>query len=610
VVDTVIGVAKVKLILFMKELFELGKTGKRIFWILVILTVLGVLAALPGPFLFAWIISQAQSDLAVLDLVLFVCGIVFFQLLQGGVGVIRVRMNKRFSLDAANSLRDDFFSHLLRMPYSFFLKYNAGGKANSYLNDIDDIDLAITEFIDVGLKSFLSILFYGITIVIWNPVIGLLAVVIFPTTVFAQRKIRSKVAASSRNKVDLREQIVAGVSEAVNTVSMVKSFSLEDTIEQKTADISKRFKMNDVLMETNQSVLRSSASVLLIFVQYSFFVIGAVMVIDKDLKLASFLGQILLLGRLIGPLNAFLEYFNTLNKSEAALHSVRGVLNLECEGGSGDRSIDTLPYNESGVALDIESLKFRYSEGLPLIEGWDVAIKPGQTVAIVGASGCGKTTLFHLLLGLFDHYTGEIRLNGQGIKQTSLAAVREQIGVVFQEHILFNDSIRNNLLIGVSDSEVESIDDDQLWDVLEMAHGREFVEQMSDGLSTIVGENGVKLSGGQRQRLALARVILKNPPLLLLDEATSALDSFSEVHIQKALDELFMNRTSLVIAHRLSTITNADLILVIDKGTITQQGTHRELIEQEGIYRRLYDAQVQGFVDWDDAVSEEVVECD
>ena len=593
-----------KLLLFLRELFELSKTGKKILFLLFALTIIGVLALLPGPFLFTWILTQAQTDLSVTDLIIFVSLIIFFQLLQAVVGIVRVRLNKRFSLDAANRLRDDFFSHLLNMPYEYFLTNNAGGQANSYLNDIDDVDLAITEFVNVGLRSILSILVYGTAIIIWNPVIGLLALVIIPVTVFAQRKIHRKVAASSRNKVDLRKKIVSGVSEAVNTISVVKSFSIEQALEKKTAAVSEQFKVNDILMETNQSILRSTASVLLIFVQYSFFVVGALMVIDGSLPLAHFLGQIILLGRFIGPLNSFLEYLNTLNKSEAALHNVRKTLNLPVEGSNSERSINTLPFNKSGVSLDIESLKFRYNENIPLIEGWDVSIKPGQTVAIVGASGCGITTLFNLLLGLFDTYSGTIKMNGQQLKQTSLNAVREQVGVVFQEHILFNDSIRNNLLIGVPDDDRESIDDEKLWQILDLAHGREFVEQLSNGLSTIVGENGVKLSGGQRQRLALARVILKNPPLLLLDEATSALDSFSEVHIQKALDDLFQNRTSLIIAHRLSTITKADLILVIDKGTIVQQGTHLELIESLGMYRRLYDAQVQGFLDWDDAADE------
>ena len=595
------GVIKVKLLLFLRELFELGKAGKKIFIILVALTIIGVLATLPGPFLFTWILTKAQTDLSANDLVIFVAFIVLLQFIQAGLGFIRVRMNRRFALDAANRLRDDFFAHLLQMPYSYFITHNAGGQANSYLNDIDDIDLAITEFIDVGLRALLSILFYGMAIVIWNPIIGILALVIFPVTIVAQRKIRFKVAKSSRNKVDLRQKIVSQVSEAVNTIQVVKSFTLEDRIEMQTAELSHDFMVNDVSMETYQSVLRSSASVLLIFVQYSFFVIGAIMVIRADLSVAEFLGQMLLLGRFIGPLHSFLEYINTLNKSESALHNVRKTLELKTEDSESNRELSTLPYNDSGASLDIKGLRFRYREDIPLIEGWDITIKPGQTVAIVGASGCGKTTLFHLLLGLFDNYQGDIIFNGQDIRKTKFSAIREQIGVVFQEHILFNDTIRHNLLIGLSEEEYDTIGDEKLWEALDMAHGREFVEQLEEGLDTYVGENGVKLSGGQRQRLALARVILKNPPLLLLDEATSALDSFSEVYIQKALDELFQNRTSLVIAHRLSTITSADIILVVDKGLIVQQGTHEELISIDGIYRRLYDAQVKGFLDWDSA---------
>ncbi len=491
------------------------------------------------------------------------------------------------------------------MPYSFFLNYNAGGQANSYLNDIDDIDKAITEFVDVGLRSALAILMFGTAITIWNPYIGILSIVIFPVTIFAQRKIRKKVAQNSRSKTDLREEIVSQVSEAISTVSVVKSFGLEDMVEAQTEDASGRFKDNDVIMETYQSVMRSSASVLLIFVQYSFFAVGAVMVINGQLVISAFVGQIMFLGRLIGPLNSFLEYINTLNKSEAALHRVRETLALEREGEQHSRLIESIPSIESGVSIDINSLKFRHDEDIPLIEGWDLSIEAGQTVAIIGPSGCGKTTLFNLLLGLFDNYSGEIKFNGQNLQQTSLKAAREKTSVVFQEHILFNDSIRNNLLIGSSTDDSDSITDDDLWEVLEMAHAKEFVQNLTNGLDTMVGENGVKLSGGQRQRLSLARVIVKNSPLLLLDEATSALDSFSEVHIQKALNELFKDRTSLIIAHRLSTITHADKIIVIDKGKILQKGTHEQLLTEGGIYKKLYDAQVHGFVDWNSAIEEE-----
>lgn len=585
---------------FIRELLSLARPDRRSLGWLVGLTALGELVLVPGPFLFAWIVGRfTDPDAPVTDgeLAIFAGATLVLYLAQALLANRRVSINRRLTLAAANRLRQRFFRHVLRLPYTHFLAHNAGSQANAYLNDIDDIDLALGNLVETGLRTSLLIVIYGTAVLIWNPMIGILAVVLLPLTVLLQRLLLHRVASSSRQKVDLREALVGNVSEVVQNVAVVKSFGLEDELARRLGSTSSEFRDADVVMETYQSALRSSAAVLLIFTQYSFFVFGAWLVMTGSLGLGPFLGQILLVGRITGPLNQLLEYSSQLTQSEAALHRVRAILARPTEGHLFTRSGRAVPVADEGVTLEVRDLSFRYRDDVALLEGWSFDAKPDETIAIVGPSGSGKTTFFQILLGLFEEYRGSIRLNGVELREADLGEWRKPLGVVFQEQILFPGTIRENLEFGLAEG--ARVDDVRLNEVLRQANADEFVGELPHGLETEVGPGGLNLSGGQKQRLALARVLLKDPPLLLLDEATSALDSISEQQVQRALVGVLARRTSIVIAHRLSTITAADRILVIDAGRIVEQGTHADLVARGGIYRRLFDAQVSGFLDWE-----------
>ena len=586
----------------LKQLVGMLAERKLGFFIMLGLLISSTLLLLAQPLLLNWLLGQlggpftdqerVTKEVLINSISIFIACIVVVQIAQAVISYLGVRLSRTIALNAANGVRKKFFSHLLRLPYSHFLDHSAGGQANTWLNDVEDIDLSINGFFEQGLRSALMIAVFAIVLTIWNPLIGLLAIVLMPLTVIAQRALRAKVRTSSRAKVDLRESMMGDLSEAVSNPNILKAFCLEPSITNHLNGLSRRYADNDIYLETTQSALRSSAAIILVFTQYGFFVIGAIQVIYDGLPFNEFIAQYSMLVLLTGPMNEILDYSNKLNQSAASLHRVDSLLNLEPEGGSHSQTPQDIPDTKQGIAVRISDLHFSYNDRTPIFQGFNCDIQAGETVAIVGASGSGKTTLFHLLLGFYEHYTGSIAFNNIDSKELELDYLRKHMGIVFQEQMLFNVSIRENLLIGSDD---EDISEEAIWQALEQAHADEFVRQQSDGIETVIGTNGVSLSGGQRQRLSIARAILRNPPLLLLDEATSALDSISERHIQSALQGLFKNRTSIIIAHRLSTVTHADRILLVDEGRVIDAGPHLELLERSSLYRELYDAQVEGF---------------
>jgi ABC-type multidrug transport system fused ATPase/permease subunit len=509
--------------------------------------------------------------------------------------IIRVRYNRTLAVETANQLRDRFFTHLLHLPYNWYLENRSGGQSSSYLSDIDHIDIAVVGVIDRGLRSVLQLVFTAITFLIWNPFVATVALVIFPITILLQRSLRKRVRDSSREKVNIRENMLSTLAEAITHFQAVKAFVLENHISSKINALSNRYAQTSEHLETRQAILRSTSSVMLLGVQYSFFVFGAILVILKNLPLPSFLGQMVLLGRLTAPLNTLMDYGSELTRCRAALHRVKETLNLEREDIDDKIKNNLSGVNINGLSIRAQNLEFEFDSRLPLMKGWNFDVPAGQTVAIVGASGSGKSTLINLILGLHKNYRGELQLNGIERNNLSQSSVRQKIAVVFQEQHLFNSSIRENLELALD----QKSDDQTLWDALDKAHASDFVRECVNGLDTKVGVDGVKLSGGQRQRLAIAQALLRDPMLLLLDEATSALDSFSEFHIQSALSELKHTRTCIIIAHRLSTVRNADQILVVKDGIIAESGNHPTLLSAGGVYSKLCKAQEEGILHWE-----------
>ncbi|MFZ9944034.1 MAG: ABC transporter ATP-binding protein, partial [Bacteroidia bacterium] len=306
---------------------------------------------------------------------------------------------------------------------------------------------------------------------------------------------------------------------------------------------------------------------------------------DESLSASMFITFIAVFSQIIPPSKAFTNAFYNIQKGIASAERINTV--LDAENDIIDRE-DAVEIGSLKSQIEYKGVSFTYKgdRNEKVLNDIHLVIQKGKTVALVGQSGSGKTTLADMLPRFYDPVEGKITIDGLNIKDAKLSSLRSMIGVVSQESILFNDSIANNIAFGA-----KNVTQDQIVEAAKIANAHDFITLMPDGYATNIGDRGGKLSGGQRQRISIARAVLKNPPILILDEATSALDTESERLVQEALTKLMANRTTLVIAHRLSTIQHADEIIVLNKGVIEERGTHDQLLEQRGLYRRLYDLQ-------------------
>jgi len=300
---------------------------------------------------------------------------------------------------------------------------------------------------------------------------------------------------------------------------------------------------------------------------------------------AAFLGYFAVASQIVPPIKQITQAYNNIQKGLASEERIDKI--LQAENPIVNKANPTkIDHFSNGIEFNNVSFSYKKGDDGYVLKNINLTIPKGKTIALVGQSGSGKTTLADMIPRFYDTDLGDIKIDGVSLKDLEIESLRKQIGVVTQESILFNDTIENNIAFGL-----ENIDKQKVIEAAKVANAHEFILQQPNGYQTNIGDRGGKLSGGQRQRISIARAILKNPPILILDEATSALDTESERLVQDALNNLMKNRTSIVIAHRLSTIVNADEIIVINKGELAEKGSHKELLEKDGIYKKLFDMQ-------------------
>ena len=481
-------------------------------------------------------------------------------------------------------LRREMFDKLQTLPVHYFNNHSSGNIISKYTFNVSRVMAAATEVIVTIVKDSLIIIGLLAYALYLNWQLSLIVFLIAPPTALIIRYFSRRMRSLSRSMQDSVGNLTRVVQEAISGNREVKIFggeSYEMERFQKINNWIRRYHMKvAAASEINVPVVQIFTVAALAIVVY----FAAMQSQSGEISVGEFVALITALALLSSPIKRLTKVNVHLQGGLAAAESVFSLIDEHPEIDSGQKTIETARGNIELIDLGYT----HYGSDTPVLHGINLSISAGQTVALVGTSGGGKTTLASLLPRFYNPTTGKILLDGIDTQDIQLASLRKQIAYVGQNVILFNDTVANNIAYG---SQLAGVSDSVIRDAATKAHALEFIEKLPQGFDTLVGENGVLLSTGQCQRIAIARAIIKDAPILILDEATSALDTESEKAVQQALESLRSNRTSLVIAHRLSTIVNADCILVIKDGAIVEKGTHGELISQSGAYKQLYEAQ-------------------
>lgn len=480
-----------------------------------------------------------------------------------------------------HQLRLAIFDHLLVLPAGFYHRNSSASLLSKLTFNVEQVTGAATDALKIFVREGLTIVGLLAYIVYLNWQLSLVFLTVGPFIGWVVNKASRRFRNVGANLQDSMGQITASASEAIKGFEVVRVFGAQAQERHAFSAASNNNRQQAMKLALAESISTPLVQMIVAVAMASLIYLALHPSIIETMSAGQFIAFITASGMLTKPLRSMTEVNSILQQGIAASQSIFTLLDEMPEADQGTRSIGRI---KGQVTFD--KLDFSYDEQ-PLLRQINLLIEPGQVVALVGRSGSGKSTLVNLLLRFYEPQAGRILLDGDDIQHLTRADLRRQIALVNQQIVLFNGTIAQNIAYGAMHNASEAL----ILAAAKAARVTEFTDQMSLGLHTLVGESGALLSGGQRQRIAIARALLKDAPLLVLDEATSALDTESERHIQAALEELMIGRTTLVIAHRLSTIEQADVILVMDQGQLVEQGSHQQLIEQKGLYAHLHQLQ-------------------
>ena len=535
---------------------------------------------------FYFLITEIIDEKGQVEALFFVCGLVltmFF--LRNLFRYLALFCLSPIRNGVVRDMRDELHKKVLTLPLAFYTEKRKGDIVSRMTADLVEIEWSIMSSLEMIFKDPLNIIIFLITLVALSPQLTIFVAILFPITGFLIARIGKSLKKSSQKGQSKMGDLLSIIDENISGLRMIKAFNSETKSQQSFQKNSDEYRsvMTKLLRKKDLSSPMSEFLSTIVLVCVMWF--GGQLVLGRksDLSPEEFIGYIVIFSQIIPPAKSFTNAFYHIQKGSASAQRIVEILDTE---NPIKDPINAVSKKSFEASIEMKNIFFQYEDAV-VSNNISFAIKKGQTLAIVGESGSGKSTIANFLPRFYDVDKGEVLIDNTNIKDISLQDLRSLMGIVSQETILFNDSVFYNITMGQENAKLEEV-----IEAAKTANAHEFIEEMSQGYQTKVGDRGNKLSGGQKQRIAIARAIFKNPPILILDEATSSLDTKSEKLVQDALKKLMKNRTSLVIAHRLSTIQNADNILVLKKGKVVEQGNHNDLLEQNGIYKSLHDFQM------------------
>ena len=538
---------------------------------------------------FNYTLHQYIDEEDKLAALLFVCVIVgVLSLLKNVARYLALFYISVLRTGVVRDLRQKLYKKTLDLPLSYYSEQRKGDIMARMTSDVQEVEWSILNSLELMFREPIAVILYIGMLIVMSPKLTLFVLILLPVSGLIIGQLGKTLRRSSTKVQEMVGQILSSIEETLGGLRIIKAFNAEKHINDKFNDVNNKHTKLTLKMTRKKDAAAPLSEFIGITVMVTLVYYGGTLVLntpvdEKGIFTGSqFLAYIILFARLLTPVKAFSTAYAVILKGAASADRLEEVLNAENEitDIENPKVITTFSKN-----ITYKNVTFAYDNS-PVLNNINTTIQKGQTIALVGESGGGKSTFADLLPRFYDIKNGEILIDGINIKEISLENLRGLMGIVTQESILFNDTVFNNIAFGIKD-----VSQEEVIEAAKIANAHNFISEMENGYDTNIGDRGGKLSGGQRQRISIARAVLKNPPILILDEATSALDTESEKLVQDALFKLMQNRTSVVIAHRLSTIQHADEIVVLQKGEIVERGTHTELLQQAGVYKKLSDLQ-------------------
>ena len=480
-------------------------------------------------------------------------------------------------------LRNEMYNKVLILPLAYFSEQRKGDIISRMSSDVLEVEWSILSSLEAIFREPLTIIMFVTALFFLSPSLTVFVLVMLPVSAVFIGLIGRSLKKSSEKGQKKLGNILSIIEETIGGLRIIKGFTAINSSNKKFREINQAYTRLMIGLYRKRDLSSPLSEFMGVSVVVSILWFGGRLILGENATIdaATFLVYIGIFSQILPPAKAITAAFYNVQKGAASVERIEMILNAEEQIVEKENALAKKSFEKEIV---YQGLNFDYVADTRVLKNINLKVNKGQMIALVGASGGGKSTLVDLLPRFYDPQEGKISIDGIDIKDLIIDDLRSLLGIVTQESILFNDTVFNNIALGVEDK----VSEEEVITAAKIANAHEFIARMENGYQSNIGDRGQKLSGGQRQRLSIARAVLKNPPILILDEATSALDTESERLVQDALENLMKNRTSLVIAHRLSTIKNADEIVVVNNGEIAERGTHQELLEKQGVYARLH----------------------